>query len=690
MKLFVFAVNIITIISINIYGFSYSALHKSNESSESTAELNGFDQFEMPFININTASGVTVTSKETYTEAKISVINAQGVSEMTDSTVSVKLRGNATLNAYKKSYKLKFAEKQNMLNIGTGSGRTWCLISNCFDASLLRNLAVYRIADSLDGLLYSPNCISVELFVNNEYQGVYMLCEEINVNKNRVAIEENPDEIENNGYLIEMSRHNETDVFTVDKASFTVKSDLSQTESVKNGQIEYISGYMTNCISSLQKGDQTEAEQYMNIQSLVDIYIINEIVKNVDAGWSSFFMFKNAGDKLNFGPPWDFDLAVGNANCVNGFDSWAGINPYHVFNVNSNSNQWFCYALGNKWFRDLVQKRWNVLKDKLSTLPDAVTNEAETHNKSYCRNFEKWDNLLGKQVYIEPKQIASLTSYKEHYTYLSNWLENRIKWLTNYYASDDFLNGIFIDDSSKAFSPATNLIALSSILALTNSPDAKITYEILPTQGVTMSIENAGPESWSTQIVATGFMIEKGEQYDLSFDYKCSAAVTLPFCIQQNYEPYSSFYSKWVNCSEEIQHFQTVFKATKSDNNCALAFSLGGSDFNGTEITINNISLISKSSSNVNNPGAGKWSNHLTPFSYDSRNGILHLNTQSVTPVDLQMYSIIGRKVYAVSERLNAGKHIYKLNNIGLAPGSYIGQIRAGTQSFQWKIMIDR
>ena len=296
------------------------------------------------------------------------------------------------------------------------------------------------------------------------------------------------------------------------------------------------------------------------------MYIVNEIVKNVDVGWSSFYSFKNAGGKLNFGPPWDFDLALGNANCVKGFDSWAGINPYHVLNVNANSNPWFCYAIGNKWFRDLVQQRWAVLKEKFSKLPETVTSEAETNYKSYCRNFEKWNNVLGKQVYIEPIQIVALTSFKEHYTYLSDWLDNRIKWLTNYYSTDDFLNGTFLDESGKVLTLATDRVSLSSILALANSPDVKMTYEMLPTQGVTMAIENGGTQFWEAQIVVSGFMVEKGEEYELSFDYKCSAALPIEFNIQQNYGSYNSYFSKSVNSLRRISALSSCVHCSESDN----------------------------------------------------------------------------------------------------------------------------
>src|SRR5512133_684356 len=121
----------IMFISMNLYSFNNSILRESGTKTTLIQAVDGFSQFEMPIIKITTAPGDTINSKEEYTSAKISVINKQGVYEMTDSGISVRLRGNVTMMADKKSYKVKFEEKQNILNVGVGSAKTWCLISNC-------------------------------------------------------------------------------------------------------------------------------------------------------------------------------------------------------------------------------------------------------------------------------------------------------------------------------------------------------------------------------------------------------------------------------------------------------------------------------------------------------------------------------------------------------------------------------
>jgi len=559
-------------------------------------QYNGYSQYEMPMIQITTDSSDTINSKDEYTNAKISIINNLGFSEMTDQDVSVKLHGNVTLYADKKSYKLKFDKKQNLLNTGTGASKPWCLISNCFDGSLLRNLTIYRFADMLDGLAYSPNCRSVEVFVNGEYQGVYLLCEDKNVNENRVAIVEEPDEIEHNGYFIEMSRYDESDSFEAGEETYAVKSDLSKNDSIKKLQFEYITEYITKCYTALKNGDQSEVEKYIDLQSFVDMYIGNEIVKNVDVGWSSFFLYKDDGKKLCFGPIWDLDLSMGNVDYNKGFGSWAGFNRHHIVNINACSNPWFYYALSHKWFRKLVKQRWNMLHHKTSLIARSVVVEAERNYNSYCRNYEKWDNVLGQRVYDEPEQIVALKTFREHYCYLSNWLDKRVKWLSKHFTSPDFINGVFVDHNNQVITPPDNIIEESLIMGLVNAYDVQMTSELLPSLGMTVNIEMAGTENWSAQIGATAFKVEKDTEYELSFDYKCSADQPSSLDLQQNHAPWALLFHDTLSFSNEFKHYQTTFTTSEAESNCALVFSVGGAMFNGTEVIIDNMRLVPKKS----------------------------------------------------------------------------------------------
>ena len=121
-----------------------------------------------------------------------------------------------------------------------------------------------------------------------------------------------------------------------------------------------------------------------------------------------------------------------------------------------------------------------------------------------------------------------------------------------------------------------------------------------------------------------------------------------------------------------------------------MVFSLGGANFNGTEVTVNNISFVLKKPVKVNKPKVQKYSNLLKTFFYDAKSGIVRLNLPSAALIDLHLYSVIGREVYAVAEKKNAGDHVYRLKNIGLVPGAYIGHIKAGLHAVQWKMVIEK
>lgn len=251
----------------------------------------------MPIVSIDTL-GNSVNSKENYTSAKITIYNENGNVDTENADISIRL-----------------------LSLGDGSAKSWNLVANFYDTSLLRNMTAYHLGDMLSGMPYSANCRSVEVYVNGTYQGVYLLTEAVNVAKSRINITENPELIEDNGYLVEMSWYDCDYPFYVEHQQYDVKSDLSADSVMAEQQVAYISGYMEDALKALKSGSQADAEQFIDTASLVDNYIANEICKNVDSGWDSYYISKDAGGKLTFNPMWDYDLALGNFIDVKGMDA---------------------------------------------------------------------------------------------------------------------------------------------------------------------------------------------------------------------------------------------------------------------------------------------------------------------------------------------------------------------------------
>ena len=353
------------------------------------------EQLDLPVISIDTL-GKSISNKKEYAPSIVTIWDKNGVLDTPETDIQFRLRGNSTLYVDKKSYKFKFDKKQNPLGVGDGPGKGWNLLANYYDTSLLRNMTAFHLGDMLDNMPYSPNCRSVELYVNGSYQGVYLLCEDINVNKNRLSITEEPDLVQGNGYLVEMKRTSTEEHFEVDNTQYVIKSKLSDDYPTAVLQEEYISNYIAKSLNVLRRQDKARAEELINIPSLVDNFIANEVCKNNDIGWGSFYICKDAGGKLTFAPMWDYDLALGNYENYKGFDSPYGINEFDITSINSNSNQWYCYALQNDWFREAVTIRWKEVTERIKTLPENVKEEAQKNIRSYVRNFEMWEPL-GKE-----------------------------------------------------------------------------------------------------------------------------------------------------------------------------------------------------------------------------------------------------------------------------------------------------
>ncbi len=389
-----------------------------------------YDTKELPVISITTSTGSDVTSKVDYIGGTIAISNCDAAYILETMDMEIRGRGNFSWRTEKKSYRIKLSKKQNLLGQGEGKAKSWTLIANHCDQSLIRNYITLNYARKLENLTFMSSAISVDLYLNGQYRGVYTLCEQNQVHEYRVNIAENPYSVQT-GYLIEMSNYAEENVFHAGGRAYETKNDLSPDSELYNKQQAYIANIVQTCWDAVQRGDRAEIERLLDIPSVVDAYIVEELFKNKDDGWDSFYMYYDAtvtGEKLHFGPIWDFDLTGGNADdgCENYEGLWAGISGQ------MQDNGWFITLLRYSWFRGLVAERWNELKVETDKIPAAIIAEAERGFNAYSRNFEKW-KIFGQRINLEPPQVTALKSYTEHYQYYSNWMKNRIDWLDGYF-----------------------------------------------------------------------------------------------------------------------------------------------------------------------------------------------------------------------------------------------------------------
>ena len=375
---------------------------------------------------------------------------------------SVKGRGNSTWEADKKPLNIKFAEKTDVL--GMGKAKKWSLLANHFDASLLRNSLALNIAEAI-GLPYTPSYRMVDLYVNGEYQGNYIIVESVEVGKTRVDItdpeeaneEANPGvDIENakrggvnsstaknsrkwveinapadvtGGYLLEteiMNRYSaEVSGFVTEHGQPVI---LKSPEYAAKKEVDYIADLFADIERALYAADGYNPKgvyyaDYFDMDSLVKYYILTEYTFHRDAGQSSCYFYKDAGETvLHAGPAWDFDLSMGNTR-------YGGHLPFSV----SDASVWWANAVFYNYeegqvltvfnllyrhedFRALVCKYWQTLcapiLSELAMLPDMI----EQTVPSAIMNAFRWDLLSGDSVTEKEKAYRSAADILTDFT----------------------------------------------------------------------------------------------------------------------------------------------------------------------------------------------------------------------------------------------------------------------------------
>ena len=371
-------------------------------------------------VYINTDNLTGIDSKETYVNADIAIypnkLSSESISVYKART-QIRGRGNSTWGMPKKPYRLKLADKSEIL--GMPAHKDWVLLANYADKTLLRNYLALDMGSKMD-LKYTPRNQYIELVINGVYQGNYLLTEQIKIDKNRLNIHEldEDDEDISGGYLLEIDERLDEDYWfrTNRNVPVTLKSDVTPE------QLQYITDYFNNTEEVLYSDNFTSVENgyhnYIDPIAVTDWYWLNEILKNNDATFfSSVYLFKDRGGLLNLGPIWDYDLAAGNVN----------------YNGNDKPDGW--WVKNSAWIERIIQdpdykknatERWNELKTKV--IPEILTSietQSAFLNLSQEQNFYKWPIL---NEWVWPNAVVT-GSYKGEIDYLKRWLEIRIAWI---------------------------------------------------------------------------------------------------------------------------------------------------------------------------------------------------------------------------------------------------------------------
>ncbi|MGN0963136.1 MAG: CotH kinase family protein [Clostridia bacterium] len=356
--------------------------------------------------HLKTANGSTVTNDEMVAASVEFFTNEEGNNHLTDEPdVSekgmIRVRGKSSRQFDKKGYLLKFSKEDGIESLdvsldGMAEASNWVLHGPILDKTLLRNYMCYNITG--EEMKYVPNVRFCELFLNGEYQGVYVLTEKIDYNREgRCDITKTDPDLSETSFILRLNigdgdpehllhtffdYNDSRGLSNRPNAHFEI---VYPDKTLTAAQKEYIASEISDLEKAMSSFDSADPKlgypAYLDVDSFVDYYIFNEFMMNADAGNFSTYFCKDVRGKVTI-IGWDYN---------NTFDNYTvDLQPDGEFIF---SNDWYLWLMRDKRFVDQVVNRYYDLRETVLSdeyLENYIDETIEYLGPAIERNYERW------------------------------------------------------------------------------------------------------------------------------------------------------------------------------------------------------------------------------------------------------------------------------------------------------------
>ncbi len=426
----------------------------------------------IPTFFVQTQSGSVESihsSKQLSESGKILIMDSRGRSYFEGIIDEIHCRGNSSFDkTEKKSYTISLNKSMDLFEMG--KAKKWLLIANAFDDTLVRNASAFFIAELLK-LPYTPKFQYVDVYINGNFVGNYLLSEKVEIGKNRVNIrnlekevvslnkncnladtdffmeqqgrlfstkgyhiEKEPEDI-SGGYLLELET---SDRYGLEASGFLTSRMqpvvFASPKYASYNQVSYIAGLYQDFEDAVFSADGSNPYtgkmyyEYIDVDSFARKYLLEELVKNLDASFTSQYIYKyddSISSKFYAGPCWDYDKSI----------AASGITEDGI-NLNDPKG---LYAAVQEKESDI----WYALyqhKDFKKTVAAIFFKELEPHLKNNCEkiffeysknirssndcNMIRW-NTFPQAATIDEKRILYNTKVLE----LADFIDKRLDFL---------------------------------------------------------------------------------------------------------------------------------------------------------------------------------------------------------------------------------------------------------------------
>ena len=429
------------------------------------------DWFETPFVfNESTLPIVVIDTdgQEILNDPRIVVHmgiidNDSGINNMDDSfngydgQISIEIRGSSSQMFPKKQYALETqdidGENLNVSILGMPAENDWILYAPYSDKSLLRNFLAYELARNMGR--YASRTRFCELVINGDYKGLYIFMEKIKQDNNRVDISKlDPHETIGDdltgGYILKVDKWDGENNDGWWSASPLPEYDgtwyqyhYPEPDNIVDEQKDYINNYITDfellIASEAYNDPNTGYYDQVNLESFIDVSLMSEISKNVDAYRLSAFMYKDKDSedgRLTMGPIWDYNLAFGNADYYEGWDPAGWQMDVELGGDGFKIPFWWYRIWNDETFRNAFNQRWQELRQTVFSeeyIMNMIDSTIAIIDEAQIRNFQRWPIL---DQYIWPNAYVG-GSYENEIDYLTDWITARLDWMDEQALSAD-------------------------------------------------------------------------------------------------------------------------------------------------------------------------------------------------------------------------------------------------------------
>lgn len=345
-------------------------------------------------------------------------------------------RGNTSWHREKRPYNIDLVDEDWTTErvaalLGMPEGEEWCLLNFWVDRSLMRCQIASYLGQYMTGISWTPRNRYVEVWINDDYRGLYALTEKIQRDNNRVDVKKLEATSTNlsGGYILEGSSEEKLKPEEIDVEFQTARDNINFTfkypkpKNLTSEQRIWIKNYIDEFENVLRDNDFADMNngypKYIDENSFIDWTILHELSKGCDNLFhASIFVHKDRDGKLNMSAPWDFDLSFGNSGVYTEEGTWV------------RTHRWFGKLFQDSRYAQKFNARFEDLLPLFNKIPDIININYEQLQTSGVldREYAKYPSILNDFVSDGEKRHTP-TSYKGHAEFLSEWFMSRKNWV---------------------------------------------------------------------------------------------------------------------------------------------------------------------------------------------------------------------------------------------------------------------